>query len=241
MSVALIVRSYNKDFCWLEWAVKCMDKYLTGVDEKILITPTDQVPQCAGFFDKHAFSQENCHGYIAQQIDKLTAWRHTDCQYLLYVDSDCMFHKPWDARSKIVDGRCLLYRERWETLAPWGHFWRDVIRRYTGLETEFEYMRCQPIMHCASTVREVVEHYPKLFDEARQLTNGEFSEFNIIGTFAAKYTPERYLFSEGPFEDVIRSYWSHGGLTPEIEAEINDKILACGITPDHDLRFLAKG
>lgn len=238
MSVALIVRSYDRDFCWLNWAVRCMDKYLSGVDERILITPEGQVPECIDFFSKHVFSQETCHGYIAQQIDKLTAWQHTDCPYLLYVDSDCMFHKPFDVRSRLVDGKCLLYRERWETIPLWGHFWRDVIRRYLGLESEFEYMRAQPFLHSAATVRALLDEYPTLFDRARLLTCGEFSEFNLLGAFAAHRTPENYVFSEGPFEDVVRAYWSHGGLTPEIEREIDEKILTAGIAPGYDLRFM---
>lgn len=242
MSIALVVRSYQNDFCWLKWSVQCMRKYLTGVDERILITPIGQMPdeQTQTYFDKHAMSDEDsrCQGYIAQQIDKLNAWQHTDCPYLLYIDSDCMFHKPWDARSRIIDGKCLLYRERWETIPVWGHFWRDVISRYTGIESEFEYMRCQPFLHSATTIRSMLDEYPTLFDKARLLTGGEFSEFNLLGAFAAYRTPENYVFSEGPFEDIIRAYWSHGGLTPEIEREIDEKILTAGIAPDYDLRFM---
>lgn len=226
MSVALVVRSYDKDFCWLDWSVRCMEKYLTGIDEKILITPRGQRPalETLDYFDKHVFSDEDqrCHGYIAQQIDKLTAWQHTQCEYLYFNDSDCMYKEPFDARSKLIDGRCHLYREKWDTVAEWGHFWRDVIRRYIGIESEYEYMRCQPIVHPVHVIRALLDSHPNLFDEARKLPigNGEFSEFNLVGAFAAEHMPDRYIFSEGPFDSPVKAYWSHGGFTEEIASEI---------------------
>lgn len=224
MSVALIVRSYAGDFHWLELAAQLMSRYLTGTTERILVTPTGHVPseQVSACFDRHVFSTEDerCDGYIAQQIDKLTAWRWTSCEHLLYVDSDCMFCEPWNASRKLIGGKIELYREKWATVASYGHFWQEVIRDYTGIHSEYEYMRCQPIMHHTETLQAMLRHWPDLLDRARQVTDKRFSEYNCAGIYAAHFDADRYVLSEGPFHSPIRAYWSYGGLTDEVRREI---------------------
>jgi len=223
MSIAIILRSYEGDFNWLHYSARSITKYVTGVDEKILITPVGQAPdaETLSHFDRHIQTVEDCHGYIAQQIGKMTAWQYTDCEHLLYTDSDCPYTQPFDARSRITDdGRVVLWRSPWNEVAEWGWFWRDVIERYTGIRPDWEYMRRQPIMHRAATVKAMTEHWPHLLTDCKTITNGEFSEFNFMGLYADLYDSQHYHFRQDAPETPCAQYWSHGGLTPEIREEL---------------------
>lgn len=223
MSVALIVRSYANDFCWLNWSVRSMRLRLSGVDERVLITPQGHIPceETLSYFDKHIQTIEvNPDGYVSQQLDKLRAWQYTDCDYLLYTDSDVMFREPWDARSRIVDGKCLLYRSLYSDIPQWAWHWRDDVERYLAIRGDWEYMRAMPIMHCRECPEQMLQRFPDLIPRAERITDRAFSEFNLMGVFAEYFLPERYVFDDACPPQPCQVYWSHGGFTPEIEAEI---------------------
>lgn len=222
MSVALVIRSYLLDFPWLDWSVRSMRKFVTGLDERVLITPHGHLPreETLSYFDKHIQVLETYEGYMHQQTDKLQAWQHTDCDFLLFSDSDCIYNQPFDATSRISDSRAVLYRTLYEQLPPWCHHWRDVVERHLGIRPDHEYMRSQPLMHHRDALQLFCEEHPELLQFCRTCRDRkQFSEFNILGAFAASKCPHLYCFlDEQPH--ACKQYWSHAGLSPAIEQEI---------------------
>lgn len=199
-----------------------MRSRLSGVDERILITPCGHIPsdETLSYFDSHVQTIERTQGYVAQQLDKLNAWQYTDCDYLLYSDSDVMFTSDWDARSRITDGKCLLYRSRYSDIPQWAWHWRDVVEQYIGIRSEWEYMRSHPIVHPRECPERMLAAFPSIVARAERISDRAFSEFNLLGVFAENFLSDRYTFSDAMPDQPCKVYWSHGGLTPEIKAEI---------------------
>jgi hypothetical protein len=225
MKIAIVVRSYDKDFCWLEWLVRSIGKFVTGYDEAILITPIGHIPsrEIQACFDRHIQTKEICTGYLAQQIDKLEAWRYTNCDMLLYCDSDCPFRRPFDARDRVVDGKPLLFRTHYRDIPEPAIKWQEVTRSILGFVPEYEYMRSQPMMHSAEILRRLSVDFPNLRSIAECSEQHLFSEFNVMGAYAAEFHPDAYQFSESP-EYACLQYWSWGGMTDEIREELEQTI-----------------
>lgn len=59
--------------------------------------------------------------------------------------------------------------------------------------------------------------------------NRHFSEFNVMGAIAERFMPEKFRFIDTNVEELpplyCKQFWSWGGITPEIAAEI-EKTLA---------------
>jgi len=226
MKTAIVVRSYINDFCWLEWLVKSLDKFLTGETERVLITPIGQVPSASVLkaFNRHIQTRETCaSGYISQQVDKLESWRYTDCDLIMFWDSDCPLKRPFDVRERIIGGKPLLYRTIYTLIPQYAQKWQAVVKRDLGFAPDFEYMRSQPMFHSVEMLRQLEGTYPHLRKRAESLVEGDlFSEFNLMGAFADRFCPELYHFSEDPHPYICEQFWSWGGITDDVRARLDE-------------------
>jgi len=76
----------------------------------------------------------------------------------------------------------------------------------------------------------IVNRYPHTFEHLSHLTTRDFSEFNALGAYIDRYENDQYYVSDTTVwvpEPVAKQYWSWGGITPRIQAEIN-KFLSGG-------------
>lgn len=225
--ITLFVRSYYKDFEWLDYSVKSMRKNLTGISERILAVPQHTVvpASISSFFDHIVYTEETHPGYIAQQLDKIRAYKYCSNDYILFSDSDCIYYKPFDVHAMLDDGRCILYKTHYEELRshPTAFNWNNVVRVAIGIQPTFEYMRCMPLLHHKDTLRVVDGH--GLFNKYIARKNIELSEFNIIGTIAEHILPHLYTLKDTikglPQYPLPKQYWSWGGITSNIREELN--------------------
>jgi hypothetical protein len=169
-----------------------------------------------------SYSVETCgrwpDDYNGQQISKLQAWQHSSADEVLYLDSDLVLIRdvtPF-TRHGLIEVR------------PWADAdgaiaWKEVTERLLGFETPYETMCRHPFQHSVQLVRRCYEH---VGGAARLLTAVQvphhFSEFNLIGSYAhlVEQRPVMLTSDEDWQADVVRAFWSHGGVTPEVEAEL---------------------
>ena len=55
---------------------------------------------------------DTCDGYLAQQITKLYADTWCKGDYVLHIDSDCVFYKEFSPDCFFIDGKPVLLREK---------------------------------------------------------------------------------------------------------------------------------
>ena len=220
MNTALFVRSYPNDFPWLRYSIQSMNKYLTGVESKILIVPwKTQIPdEISSFFDHvvESYLYDKYDGYIAQQFDKLDAYKYTDKDYILFSDSDCIYTGPFDI-STMFDRYPILGMTPYTQLADGGgYFWKAITESLLGFPVSHEFMRCFPLLHYRDTLIDFSKDYPEIH---KRVINKDISEFNLLGAYAFK-KEHKYIFTEDVPQYPCKQYWSWGGLSNDIVKEI---------------------
>jgi len=225
MNVALFVRSYEKDFQWLKYSIQSMNKYLTGVEDKILVVPWNtQIPsEIEVFFDHvvESYQYENMDGYVAQQFDKIDAYKYTNRDYILYSDSDCIYTGPFDVSTMFDHNYPVLGMTPYKQLeGSDGHMWKGITEGLLGFSVSHEFMRTFPIIHRRDTVVDFSNDYPNIY---KRVTGRNISEFNLLGAYAFK-KEHNYIFTEDVPRYPCKQYWSWSGLTNEERAEIEGYI-----------------
>lgn len=228
MNVSVYIRSYARDFPWLEYCFRSIEMRLRGYCELIVQIPSADMPKLPRIPEgaKVHGATETCTGYIAQQISKLNCDALCRGDYILHIDSDCILTREIHVDEFFEDGKPMLLTREWDNVGQ-AVCWREPTLKATGLEPAFEYMACMPIIHrrliyemcrnrIAGTHKESANRYV-----ARQET---FSEFNCLGAVAAHYMPDKYVIRPAaPGTDNfprMRQFYSWGGMTPEVMAEI---------------------
>ena len=215
MSTSLFVRSYPKDFEWLKYSITSMNKYLTGIDKKVLVVPwkTTIPKEIESFFDVvvESYQYEKMDGYVAQQFDKLDAHRYVNTDYILYSDSDCIYTAPFDVSSMFNPLPVLGMTPYTQLEGSDGHMWKSITENLIGFPVSHEFMRTFPIIHRTDTVREFAKAYPDLYKRVR---GRNVSEFNLLGAFAFNEN-HPYHFTEDVPRYPCHQFWSWSGLTEE--------------------------
>lgn len=222
--ISLFVRSYSKDYEWLSHSIRSMRANLVGISERILCVPyNDIVPNdISSFFDKVVRSHEYLPGYLQQQVDKVRAYTHCLHDNILFSDSDCIYFQRYDA-NQMLDGNAVkLYQTKYSSLAGQVLAWRDITRACTGIDPEYEYMRCFPIMHKSWVCRALDNHHTYK-EYLKVVKPNNLSEFNALGVIAKDQFPNDYVFidtEESLPTQTAKQYWSWGGITPDISKEL---------------------
>jgi hypothetical protein len=237
MATTLFIRTCVKDFEWLEYCFRSIDKYASGVKEGVVgisVSDLGKVPE--EWKDRYRWVETEDdldNGYIIQQMVKLYADIYCPgADSIFYMDSDCVFTEPVSPEDYFIDGKPRMLYTPYTEL-PRHVPWQDITSRVLGWYPDDEYMRQHPLILSVETLKDFREWYEKRF--ARTLCEGlkrlrEFSEFNAIGAWASKYRKDSYVWvrvpdnPDAPPGKVLQE-WSWGGLTPEIREKL-EKICA---------------
>ncbi len=101
MSCSLLIRTYADDAQRLEFLLRSIEKYCKGLNEYVVVCRERCRPAIAPVVARHSqFTLSICpdydFDYIGQQITKLRSYLYTSSEFVLHVDSDCIFVKPFD-------------------------------------------------------------------------------------------------------------------------------------------------
>lgn len=228
MKTAIFIKSYPKDYEWLTFCLKSIQKYCTGFSEIVLALPFgEKLPLTK---EKIVNVQERGIGYYWQMVVKINADKYTDADAILYVDSDCVFTRPFDASEMLKNGKPMLLRRPWGEAGE-GVVWRDPAERALGFKTEHDTMCCHPSIYLRSTLQNLRAHIKsahgvELEDYAlREMEGGhKFIEFVTVGNFIIHKEPEKYSIIEdgsGDYPKPISQGWSWGGMSAEKRAELD--------------------
>lgn len=228
MTVDIFIRTYHKDLEWLKYCLRSIHKYVTGYRQIIISIPANEQHLLKPFnltAERVVPAIVGKNGYILQQVSKLTAYKETDAEYILFVDSDVCYKEPCDISEYFRDGKPIIFETPWELVGD-AKCWRECTEEILGFSTDTEKMRRMCVMYHASTLRRIDERFSTQAFVNRKV----LSEFNLVGSFAKHYEPENYYFWNTVTEPDIppqrhRQFWSHSGLTKE-EREEMERFLA---------------
>jgi Family of unknown function (DUF6492) len=227
-TTALFIRSYSKDFPWLAYCLRSIQKFATGFSEIVIVIPdTDSLDHLT--VEKVFKEKETMDGYMMQQASKMSADTYTEADFICFVDSDCCFVEPVTPETFMTAGRVNWLYTPWSKIAEETRVvWQEVMKRCIGEEPPAEFMRRHPQVIPRWALQEfrgfVAEKHGVSLEHYISVQPGKcYSEFNTIGFFLWLHHHEKIHWMNT--EDflpptVLLQKWSWGGLTPEIRAEL---------------------
>lgn len=244
--IDIFIRSYPGDFEWLGYCLKSIKKYCTGFRQIILTVTEDNIEKARNseFLDLSDVSLMPCkkyliQDYVGQMITKSMCPNFSDADIFFHIDSDSMFYYPFDLKNILKDNKIRYYYNLYEDvkISPWRSITENIMKQ----SIEYEFMRKAPMSFYKETYINLqkffLEKHKKEIDKwiedrhknynKKETAIGHnvfYSEFNALGAYAFYYQNEKYNFIEAWKEeapiDILKVYWSWGGLTKEIRKQI---------------------
>lgn len=229
--VSIFIRTFEGDLDWLRYCLASIHRNLAGWGEIVICIPEGQVDKLKGLITNEivvtcpAYSDD----YIGQQISKLQAYRHVKGEFVLYVASDVVFSPGANVSAYFQDGKPVILKESYARLdSRHPHLdtrkWQDVVNLIFGAKPSHEYMRRAPQIFRTETLAALDRAFPQLEDHALRQPNRRFSEFNVLGYFVERYEPFNYIIIDLEHEPLppnpAMQYWSWGGVSPDIFAQL---------------------
>jgi hypothetical protein len=232
----IVIRSYHRDFEWLHYCLRSIERFCRGFRDVVLIVPTSSRAKL-DWLGLRGTRTMTCRDYpidyLGQQVTKLHADLVSDADYLCHVDSDWVFTRPCAPHDLLVDGKVAVGMVDYRRLHP-GIPWRRATERFLGRSVAHDFMRRQPYMFPRrqyAALRDFcrARHGVDLETWVLRQTPLGFSEFNALAAHAFFHEPEAYAWVEADDptldEAPCRAYWSWGGITEAIRCEL-DAVLA---------------
>lgn len=225
MKTAIYIKSFPKDFPWLAYCLRSIEKFATGFSEVVVEIPIgSRLPLTK---ERVVYSKEYGNGYLLQQARKMYADKHVPtADHILFIDSDAVFNQPVTPESFMTDGKVnwlMTPRAQLEKAVPWF----PVMQAFLGRRPEFEFMRCLPCVIPAWLPQEIrafcrSKHRVEL--EQYIMSKKEFTEFNVFGHYLWEFHRDRIHWintDDGTPAPKILQHWSWGGLTPAIKKTLD--------------------
>jgi glycosyltransferase involved in cell wall biosynthesis len=239
MKVDIFIKSYKNDFKWLKYSLQSLAKYVTGYNEIIIIIPEGERHLINFPLPERTFVhtiEERGNGYLFQQYAKMIAHHYCSGDYVMYLDSDCIFHSPVNIEDLIKDGKPQILMTNYKELE--GSPWQKPTAEFLGKVPEFEFMRRHCFIYHRQTLANLEKWFKKdLKEYILSRPGGTFSEFNVIGFFAYLFERDRYNFIDTKdwayVPAIVNQYHSYTQFE-EKEQEIIG-LIKDSIKPDYEL------
>lgn len=233
----IFIVTYRKDFNWLKYCLKSIQKFATGFGKTKILVPTEDLNELLNVIGSveidnwEAESGEEWPGkgflWHEAQICRADEWL-PDADIICHFDPDCVFTEPVTPFTFISnDGRPFLRYESFRTIGkrhPGVLSWKHAAELCVPFTVENEYMR--GFCHCYTRntyrkIREVVEKKTGMkFDDYVKTCKNDFpqtfAEHVTLGAVAHKYLEHEYILKDcglqsNPDENPYPVFqgWSH--------------------------------
>jgi len=229
METDLVIRTYRGDFEWLSYCLKSCAKHLTGVRDIVILCSNEDAPLLAHLTKERvvATGPDWVDCYLQQQYDKLTADLYTDADFIIHMDSDCVWAGDFHP-SKLTKGGLPIwfYELNHDPTYP---FLKMVERDLGFRHGNYSFMRRHPFMWPRAIykyLRDFLEekHGKSLGEYIQGLPYREFSEFETMGAYIYKFAPTLFSWVETPSDipDFQIQSWSWGGIDAEKRTKLEE-------------------
>lgn len=167
-------------------------------------------------------------------------------RYVLTCDADCIFQMPTTPADYFCNGKPYYLVRTWESLTAEDpknpgskvvsdcYQWKVPTDRQVGFDTQW-FTMCMntvvfPLDFFARYRAHIEQVHGRPYQEFMLDGRNEFPQSNMdftaMGAYAQRFMTDRFTWfdvEQPPYPaDRKRAYWSHGGITPEIRAEIEE-------------------
>ncbi len=258
MKTDIFIVSVAKHFDWLEYCLRSIAKHATGFGCTTLLVPSDDHQKAIGVANCFPGPISIRHGpewpgkgmlwHMAQKM-RADEWCK-GADFILHLDSDCMFTEPVTPEDYFVDGKPVLMHASFDWLintqqANLG-MWKNNAERALGWTVTEETMRRHPAVHYRAVylkARDCIEAHTRMGCD-RFIESGhndfpqQFAEFPTLGAVAWRHFWEHYSWRdqqrEGFPPSKLVQFWSHAPPNKPQSPVYQDRPFEC--TPDYFLK-----
>lgn len=244
----ILIVTFSRDREFLLYCLKSIASYSRNFGSVTVVVPAHEIgmfrslPKAVHLVP---MKEEPGKGHLSHLVAKCNADVFCpDADLILHVDADCMFWDSFGPEDYLPKGKPLLVREAYDQLLnPNRKYWRETVKRATGLLPAYETMVRHPQVHLREVyarTRQLVKDYTGR-DFADYVLSCEnafpqgFAEFPTLGAvalqeFADRYTVEDYDRTRDALElrqdpvgqwqyiyrkgrDKLMETWSHAGIS----------------------------
>jgi hypothetical protein len=236
----LFLRTFPGDYPWLPFLFRSMAKHVRGFGTIHVVVPEGSefpiidIPTVlmsgAAKWVKFGTCPIYPDDYIGQQVTKLRSWEYSDADEICFLDSDLVFKREFTpdtlhwagsfGQDEYRETEPIIEGRTWESLGTdQSTCWRAPTAMLLGQDPPFETMCRHPFQYSRSMIQRC---YNGVGGEAGLLGLGRvFSEFNLLGNWAiTKEGAEAVPVDLVARPDIVRQFWSRGGITADVEAEM---------------------
>jgi hypothetical protein len=214
-----MIVSYLKDYEYLKWCLESIRRFGSGFSGVTLLVPEQEVydfAKIAAEYGCHFKSYQRVNDtrlwHLHHQVQKCRSDEHCpDADYVMHVDSDCFWHKPFTPDEFFVNGKPRLLIQTYASLGG-AVPWKRIVDHVMKVDAKYETMRMHPMTHYRQLFADLREYIERMqgmpFDEyVLSCASGfpwGFSEFNMMGTLAliAPQWRDKYHL-----HDVVEQGW----------------------------------
>ncbi len=228
MKVSILVVSWLQDLCWLEYCLRSISKFASGFHETVVLVPSQEATE----FHKRLVLPSGTRFAAYPRVSDKAKWHlhhqamkcHADAwcptaDFVLHMDSDCVFSKQVTPNDYFVDGKPVMLIEPYKNLAnnPWKEPTQKALKRIIS----HEFMRRHPQVNPVEVYIDLREHMHQLHNMTlenyvlRQKSDFPWgiSDHNLIGAYAYEYHRNLYHWIDvstqpRPASKLIQ-FWSH--------------------------------
>lgn len=240
MKTSIIVVSCAKDFRYLRYCLRSIDKFAEGFLNTVLLIPENHLNQLYVETDAQHFKRAlqlitfkewpnkgmNHHQLLEMMAPKFCPL----AEAILHFDSDMVFTEPVTPQDFIEDGKPVLVHAAFDWLIKQQDnlaYWKRAVEKALGILCEREMMRRPGIMHIPETyikAKQLIEAHTKT-DLSTYVNSCEnsfpqgFAEYPTLGWVAWLHCKDKYKWIDQETEPMpkskIRQMWSHREPTEE--------------------------
>lgn len=236
--VELFVVTYGRDFRYLKYFLKSVEKYASGFYGMTILVPDED------FAELKRVVADYYHGKIPVRLKHCYVWAGKGmlwheahvcrsekwcpkADFVAHIDPDCIFTGPTTPEDYFEDGKPILPYENFDTLImrqPGTIHWKKALAKCLPFPVDNEFMRRHPeVYHIGlyEKLRQQVEEKTSMeFNNYVRSCQNEypqgFTEYPALGAVAAKYFPELYHLHDCATERnpdkspyPVQQCWSH--------------------------------
>lgn len=250
MKVSIFIVSHPRDYSWLRYCLKSIEKFATGFHEICLMIPdvdtgarefikivssyVGQAPLRIVPFDEWPGKGMMHHEWLIVSADK----HCPDADFILHTDSDCIFIETVQPSDYFVGDKPVLIYATYDWVVRkfrnenYRH-WKTATQNAIGGINEFEFMRRHPAVHARAVYSKtrglIAIHTGKepsaYVRSCRDAFPHEFCEFVTLGEVAWRHFRKDYYWLNQAIDhwpkDKLAQFWGHGPLNVAQDVALN--------------------
>lgn len=245
MTCDIVIRSYWRDFAWLELCLLAVERYCHGFSEVIVVIPRRSEPWLRRRRPlpprvRLELCPDYADDYLGQQVSKLYADELSEAQFICHLDSDCIFRRPTTPEDLAPGGRPRVVTRPVETL-PLHWPWTRPTTEFLGWSPTHDYLQQPPFTYPRWLYPKIRawsqrEKNVALSDWVLSRPPRGFSEFNVLAGYAHTRHPDAFEWvrveTMSPNDRCCEWFWSWGGLDAKLRRRIDHLLQPTGNRDD---------